>query len=352
MAKLSLRTGLPYFRLIQAVLIFSETLLLGVLYIVLRRVAPTKHPLVLVFLGVSINPICILLICQHCNFDVIIVLCILLSLAMLFEFSKTQEPTSWLLACLFLGVGVQAKTIPGVLAPLLLLSFQKLRFSTKALGVILFVGPATLAVTTVWALGAADYPLKIFQYRSTVGCFGIPAVLGLLEVPQLLSGYTRYFEVLYFALMGLTAVWIFYRGQLTAKQITSIALMLLIIPLGFGPGYADQYLYWIVPLCVLHYALGDHRTRITLLFFYAIACATYVVQYGFIPSHGAFIPALVKTDRVALIAIQLGNVEQFIRFPLFAAYIALSVAVMIPIAVEVATDLKRIWDSINRWRTK
>lgn len=177
-------------------------------------------------------------------------------------------------------------------------------------------------------------------------------MLGLLEVPQLLSGYTRYFEVLYFALMGLTAVWIFYRGQLTAKQITSIALMLLIIPLGFGPGYADQYLYWIVPLCVLHYALGDHRTRITLLFFYAIACATYVVQYGFIPSHGAFIPALVKTDRVALIAIQLGNVEQFIRFPLFAAYIALSVAVMIPIAVEVATDLKRIWDSINRWRTK
>lgn len=117
MAKLSLRTGLPYFRLIQAVLIFSETLLLGVLYIVLRRVAPTKHPLVLVFLGVSINPICILLICQHCNFDVIIVLCILLSLAMLFEFSKTQEPTSWLLAWPVLGCGGSGKNHTRRLGP-------------------------------------------------------------------------------------------------------------------------------------------------------------------------------------------------------------------------------------------
>jgi 4-amino-4-deoxy-L-arabinose transferase-like glycosyltransferase len=59
--------------------------------------------------GVALNPMAILLVCQHGNSDVHVGLFVTLALAALVVYRRSRDVLVWLGACLFLGLGVLAK---------------------------------------------------------------------------------------------------------------------------------------------------------------------------------------------------------------------------------------------------
>ena len=69
--------------------------------------------------GIALNPVAIILVCQHGNSDVQVGLLVTLAVAALAAHRRSRDVAAWLGGCLLLGLGVLAKTVPLVLAPLL-----------------------------------------------------------------------------------------------------------------------------------------------------------------------------------------------------------------------------------------
>ena len=139
---------IPFFTAVRAYLIAIESTLAICLYFVVRRFFPQTSALRLLVMGVSLNPICVLLVCQHGNFDVLASLFGILALAMLLIFRGGHDILRWLWACAFLGLAILTKTVPWVLVPLLAIGARGLNTRALALGTLLLVGP------TLYGLGA------------------------------------------------------------------------------------------------------------------------------------------------------------------------------------------------------
>ena len=77
-AQLSTLAQVPFARVLQAVLILIESAAIVALFRLLRRLAPAADIRLALLAGISLDPIAILLICQHVNFDVIVALWIVL----------------------------------------------------------------------------------------------------------------------------------------------------------------------------------------------------------------------------------------------------------------------------------
>jgi hypothetical protein len=98
----------------------------------------------------------------------------------------------------------------------------------------------------------------------------------------------------------------------------------------FGTGYGAHYAPWFLPALVATYVLLDDAWRRLLLVGYAIAAATYVVEYAFVPFLGAFAgPVLGDPGWVAGVGEWLEDEPQnwgLVRAPLFAVYVVVIAA--------------------------
>src|SRR5262249_46362402 len=124
----------------------------------------------------------------------------------------------------------------------------------------------------------------------------------------------------------------------TRKQRVLLAsITLMTIPL-FGPGYGPQYIAWFWPSLVLAYALGSGLLRRTLVLFGAIAAVTYVVQYAFAESLGAFLLQLWPAPefRVAALAMRSNRAMTLVSLPLFLMY-----------GVTFVVTVREIWPAPN-----
>ena len=100
-------------------LVLIEAVLVVTIYLTLAsygagRAAVRRALLV----GIALNPVAIILVCQHGNSDVQVGLLVTLAVAALGAHHRSRDIAAWLGGCLFLGLGVLAKTVPLVLAPL------------------------------------------------------------------------------------------------------------------------------------------------------------------------------------------------------------------------------------------
>jgi hypothetical protein len=308
--------GLPLFRMVQAFLIAAECGSLAVLHSILSRFFPGPGTLRLLLAGVSLNPILVLLTCQHCNFDALVSLWILLFSLELMEYRRGEAAADWLLACMFLGLGMLTKTVPGMLLPLLLAGFLKSAASTRLLGAALALGPAALGLGVIYALSPADVAAKVLAYRSYWGWFGFTGLLGLpyvLLAPWLLAGLG--------ALAGLLA---WRAGGLDpGRQALASALLLAAVP-ALGPGYGTQYAFWFIPLLVCCYrAFEDRLWRRSLLVFYGVGAATYLYEYGVSAAQGAFLHGLMPGSGLEALGESLSSRSRqtLLRLPLFACYL-------------------------------
>ena len=339
--KTSAVTGLSFVICLLCFLIIVDLALIVALYVLLQILIPDRSPGRVVLWAISLNPVCILLTCQHGNFDGLVALGVVLFLIAVVSYQKSHDPTDWLLASLLLGVAILIKTTPVVLAPLLLLGITRLRARTVLLGVALTVGPVLLGMSIIYVLAPAGVRENVLAYRSIPGYFGITGLLGLMHLPGLSSLYARAFPFLVIGSMLGLGFWIRRLAEKPGPFVALIAACaMLTIPL-FGPGYGPQYLFWSIPLlAAVYYVTDDTAMRRLLLVAYEIAAMTYIIEYGFFPSHGAL--ALQEWPGPMTLVLYADNIstaggETLVRLPLFLA--------LLVVFAKIAREAKRVGSS-------
>jgi hypothetical protein len=243
-------------------------------------------------LGVSLNPIAVLLVCQHGNFDVFIGLCVVLGMCALFAWARSGDVVAWLAACLAFGFGAFVKSIPFALAPLLAPGARVSGRLARSLGLALFVGPIVVGVAVIYVLSPHDVSENVLHYRSLTGYFGITGFLHAVGGHAAVHRYERGWPWL--ALIALLLLFRrFWRVRELGQPQSLLlgALILAAIP-ALGPGYAPQYIYWFMPLLLVTYVLFDRGWQRILLGGYAVAIATYLVEYAIYPFYGSFLVVL------------------------------------------------------------
>ena len=188
--------GVPFFRVLQVFLIVVESLLIVGLSLVIRQVAPGVNARKILIWGVALNPVAILLVVQHGNFDTLVALWLVLFAASLLRYGRRGEAVDWLAACLFLGLGVVTKTVPFVLAPLLADGFRRSPALVRFIGCSLLLGPVVLGMSIVYVLSPAEVTANVLAYRSFSGWFGVTGLLSLAGYPGLLPVWSAVFSVL------------------------------------------------------------------------------------------------------------------------------------------------------------
>jgi Glycosyltransferase family 87 len=327
---------------LRVYLVLVESALVVTLYLTLvsagvRREAVRRALLV----GIALNPIAIILVCQHGNSDVQVGLLVTLTVAALLAHRRSRDVVHWLLACLLLGVGVLAKTVPFVLAPMLAPGARLASIAGRALGATLVVGPAALGVAVILALTPRAVIDHVIHYRSTRGFFGVSGILDEHFLGDLsgrfgsltgIDARERYGTVFTLAVLVLV-VWLarrlWHESPLPADRLFLLVAVILMVIVAAGPGYGPQYAYWFLPALVATYVLLDDGWRRLLLVGYAIAAVTYAVEYAFVPWLGAYASEIAgASDRVTRVSDYLDSPQHltFFRAPLFAVYLVVVAA--------------------------
>ena len=296
--------------------------------------------------GVALNPVAIILVCLHGNSDVQVGLLVTLAVAALAAHGRSREVVMWLAGCLLLGLGILAKTVPLVLAPLLAPGARLASRAGRALGAALFLGPAALGVAVILVLAPSAVRDHVIGYRATRGFFGLggmltelgavdvrfavvsiaglvglagivivwlarrpasPGVVFVLVAATLIvtalwlveaadrftiGGVRERYDTVFTLVAVLAVVWIggrLWREEPPAlPRLLLLAAVVLMAVVAFGPGYGPQYAYWFLPILVATYVLLDDAWRRLLQVAWIVAALTYTVEYAVVDYLGAW----------------------------------------------------------------
>jgi hypothetical protein len=291
MSKASAFLGIPFFRVLQLVLILAESVVISLTYYILNKNLGKEHEnrtFWLVLFGLALNPVCILLVCQHCNFDVFMVLWLLAFLISTINFFASGDKIDWLLSCLFLGLGILTKQVPLIFAPILLAGFRRLDWKSRSLGACLAIGPVALGVGVIYVMDPADVAKNVLGYRAVGFYFGFPGLLNLFGLKSLMPILHFSFYCVGIAVLGLSSFYFWnLRKAMTSELVLYTALVLLAIPT-IGNGFGGQFFYWFIPLFVI--ALGafwtDKVFRFLLITFGIVTSVSFIIEYGLIGAYG------------------------------------------------------------------
>jgi hypothetical protein len=314
-------TGIDVVRIVQALLITAEVGLLLVTDRLMAALGIHRRRLLLL-VGIALNPICILLICQHGNFDVLVALAVSISLLWLFRFLRGLDAVPWLVAALFIGLGVALKSAPIVLAPLLCAGVRRVPTVTRAFGGTLVFGPALYGLSVIFVLGPQQIVRHVLAYRSIPDWFGVTGLFHWMGRDDWTRVYAVVFPVGLGAAMTLLAISLWKARAVSPEEILLWALLLLAAIPFLGCGYGPQYLYWFWPLFLAAAATGSPAFRKAAGAFAAIAATTYVAEYALIERLGGFLLYPRPSAPVQLVAFLLrsNRVTALANTPLFFAY--------------------------------
>ena len=300
-------------------LIMVESAIVVTLYLTLVSVGARRDAVRRALLvGIALNPVAILLVCQHGNSDVNVGLLVVLTVAALFAHGRSRDVVFWLCGCLLLGVGVLAKTVPLVLAPMLAPGARLAGKAGTVLGGALFLGPAALGLSVIMALSPEATEKYVIKYRSFPGFFGVQGLLydvtshrawigpvmivALIVSAAVVRGWRRrsrdaplstsrvflvgallfmavvfgiatlfdrlstldvrprydtLFTLLAIAMVGWLSRRLWREPPLKAEQLFLFVAVIFMFVVAFGSGYGPQYAYWFMPALVATYVLLD-----------------------------------------------------------------------------------------------
>ena len=148
---------------------------------------------------------------------------------------------------------------------------------------------------------------------------------GWLQAEALLG---RVAAPLFFLAAAVLTALLFRRDRplVPAASTVGAAVLLFAVPV-LGPGYASQYVAWVLPLFTILAASGDRRLLLALGVFAAVLVCTDLVEYALIPSHGAW--ALHGSHSPVLdgwsAMLRTQGDQTFLRLPLFVVSLVLLV---------------------------
>ena len=324
--QVSKRTGIAPELIVQSVLIVCEAVVIGIVYLIGQRFFNGGKQLFYGLLfGLAINPVSIFLSCQHCNYDVFVGLWVLLAVWMLMEFFKNGEREAWLAACFFIGMGILAKTVPVILTPLLLAGIKTLPWRTRIFGAMLLTAPFTIGMSVLFTLEPHGVMQNVVGYRSLNGWYGFTGLMNLLFPGDLMDIYQRLSPALFVGLILFAAWKCFRRRYLSPVQVINSALLLMLFIPTFGPGYSPPYILWFLPLIILFYVAVPYGLKRFLFLGWVIVALTYIVEYAFFDSHGAFLLQWFPSAEMQALSKKLGDrqtTQTIIRLPMFIFFLA------------------------------
>jgi hypothetical protein len=285
-SKIASFLDVPFFRVLQVVLILFETAVMVVTVRLIQRLAPAANARALVIIGMALNPSAIFLICQHCNFDVIMVLWMLLAIASLMRYHTTDNLMDWLCACLFLGLGILTKTVPLALLPLLAGGFRKATATGRLLGAALALGPVTLGMSVIYVLSPAQVAHNVLGYRAKGFFSGFEGLLNLMDCPEFANCARLAFYALGIGMMALTWHHLWTRRSFGNRELALYTGWVLLLISGEGSGFSGEYFYWFLPFLVMTYACYGGLWRKLLINFGIVSAITSIINYGLIPAYG------------------------------------------------------------------
>ena len=320
--------SISFFTAMRVTLIAAESALVVVLYLLMSRFAPSRVVRRTLLVGISLNPIAILFVCQHENIDVFVGLFVALALWALVASKDGHDAVAWLAGCLAVGLGAFTKTVPLVLAPLLVPGFRAASRIGRTLGLALFLGPIVLSLSVVFVFAPHAVVDNVILYRSIRGYFGVTGLLELAHLHGLSRAYEQVFTVAMLVAVGVLMRMTWKRGLDARRTVLLAGLLLAAIP-ALGPGYAPQYAYWFLPPLLVSYLLFDDGWRRILLVCYAVAALDWIVEYALFRALGRFLVAFF--DESSLLArlsdkLSTQGAQTIVRIPLFAAFLVLLVA--------------------------
>ncbi len=316
--------GIGFWTALRVYLVAVESVLIVVLYLTLVSLGPSREAVRRSLLvGIALNPVTIILVCQHGNSDVQVGLLVTLAIAALCAHWRTRDVVLWLCACLFIGLGVLAKTVPLVLAPILAPGARLASAVSKLLGIVLVVGPATMGLGVIAALVPIAVWDHVIRYRGTRGFFGLSGIL------EEFAGIGRPVQARIFTIAVLVVVaWLAYRlwrePPLPPGRLFLLTALILMTVVALGPGYGPQYAYWFVPVLVGTYVLLDDGWRRLLRIAWVVAAVTYAIEYAFVPFLGAWAIAVFGgSGWIADVSDHLSTPRGLLvfRLPLLAVYL-------------------------------
>ena len=374
---------LGFWTVLRLYLVAVESAIVVTLYLTLVSAGAERGAVRRALLvGIALNPVTIILVCQHGNSDVQVGLIVTLAVAALAAHRESRDVVMWLAGCLFLGLGVLAKTAPLVLAPLLAPGAQRVSRAGRTLGAALFLGPAALGVGVILALAPTAVLDHVIGYRSTRGFFGLYGmvtefaiydvslpvvslvaigalaailvlwrrwapvslrtgfllfasglVISALWLVELLDRFSnvdaraRYGTAFTLA-MVVGVVWLFRRlwreDPPTLSRLFLLVSMIFMLVVAFGTGYGAHYAYWFIPALVGTYVLLDNAWRRLLLIAYVVAGLTYAIEYAFVPFLGSWAVAMFgSSEWMVDFAEYLSAPHRWVvfRLPLFVVYL-------------------------------
>ena len=313
LGKISSRTNISLAHLIQVTLTGVDAAIVVLTYLLLRTLGiASRRAFWIALIGIALNPISIFMAVEHGNFDSMVGLSALGAAFALVVWSRGASTSKWLLACMSIGLGILAKTVPLVLAPMLLVRWRETDWASRIVGLALITLPTLVGVSVLYSLSPHEVAADIFQYRSAAGYFGVSGLLNLVGGVQ---ATTRYGQV--FALIALVVVAGSAAAAARARTvdertiILAMVLLLMWIP-ALGSGYGAQYIGWTLPLLVVLFAISAGPLRLSLWVFAGVALATYVFEYAVIPLQ----------DQATRDVLSPQPAQTLFRLPLFFAYLA------------------------------
>jgi hypothetical protein len=331
--RLSVVTTLPWLRTVQLFTALLDVLGLAAAFAMFARAKP--RVVRALQYGWALNPSAILFSCQHCNFDGLVALFCVLGVGFLIAYERTRLLLDWLYACLFVGLGILAKTVPIVLVALLGGVARPLDRKTRVLGVALTFGPVALGLSVIYVLTPKAVTANVLHYRSYAGWYGISGLLAIFghSTPR---AYTVGFEIALTLALAWIAVSIWTRRLAGSQLVLAAAGLLLFIPT-FGPGYGPQYIAWSLPFLAIAPTLcSTLRARIVIAQM-VVTALTSIVEYGLFPSHGAAWLELSDSTWLSELSAQAFTQtgQTLVRLPLFIA----STTCLIALAFELRHKL-------------
>ncbi len=274
--------------LIRFFLVLTEASLLFISYrfLVKNYSKDSVQELILIYI---LCPIPLILVTVHCNFDVLVGLFVFLGLSSLASYQELAKPSDWLRGCAYLGLGILTKTIPLILAPLLLCNIKKLKLKILIFGVALLLFPTLLSISYLYYLSPQTTIDHVIAYRSYPGFYGVTGLLYLFGEKEFVLVYQKIFFV-FLLLVSIGASFYFIRVRTIAlpRIFLFSAIILLMIP-NLGSGYGPQYAFWSLPLIAVIMAFASRDLRLVIYCWLVVISITYLVEYSISDTHGSLL---------------------------------------------------------------
>jgi hypothetical protein len=170
---------------------------------------------------------------------------------------------------------------------------------------------------------------SVVSYNSIPGFFGITGLLDAAHLTSAADLYVSSFRALLLAVLVVVAIRCARDGAPHGAQFVRTAVVLLAVIPVWGSGYGPQYLLWLIPPLVVLWPEASLAERRLCAALWIVGAITFIEEYAFLPSHGAFAFSLSNASWIRSVSDWASTPahQTLTRLPLFIGLVTLTLVI-------------------------